>query len=423
MDNTNSIKLTKSLVDKMKPAEGKDQVFYRDEHLKGFALRVTLSGMKSFVVETRIEGKVKRITLGKYGAITVEEARKKAKDLLGQIARGNNPIAEKKSNKIKLLTLDSVFNDYLKAHKDLKEFTVMDYRNVLRQVMADWLNKPLISISREMIAKRHAEYGTVNSKARSNYAMRVLRAVFNFAVHEYQLENGQPIISVNPVEYLSHTRSWFRVDRKNTVIKCHQLAQWHIGLMKLTEQEDYSQAMMWRDYFLLILFTGLRRMEAASLPWKDIDFKSRTLTVQDTKNREVHTLPMSDFLYELFLRRKQHKTSEFIFPSDSKTGHIMEPRKAMLKVAELSGVSFTVHDLRRTFATTAESLDLPAYALKRLLNHKMTHDVTAGYIMRDVERLRKPMQRISDFLVRQMSFDTELSEDSTENSLKKLEVI
>lgn len=65
-------------------------------------------------------------------------------------------------------------------------------------------------------------------------------------------------------------------------------------------------------------------------------------------------------------------------------------------------MSFTVHDLRRTFATTTESLDLPAYALKRLLNHKMNTDVTAGYIVRDVERLRKPMQRISDFLVRQM---------------------
>jgi integrase len=411
MNNKIAVKLTKSIVDKINPVLNKDQVFYRDENLKGFALRVTSTGMKSFVVETRIEGKVKRITLGKYGVITVEEARKQAKTLLGQIARGDNPIAEKKSNKIKLMTLDSVFNDYLKARKDLKEFTVTDYKNVLRQVMPDWLNKPLINITREMIAKRHAEYGVTNSKARSNYAMRVLRAVFNFAVHEYQLENGQSIISINPVEYLSHTRSWFRVDRKSTVIKSHQLAEWHEGLMLLAEQEDYPQAMMWRDYFLLILFTGLRRMEAASLPWKDIDFKARTFTVQDTKNREIHTLPMSDFLYELFLRRKQVKTSEFVFPAPSKTGHIMEPRKAMLKVAELSGVTFTVHDLRRTFATTAESLDLPAYALKRLLNHKMTHDVTAGYIMRDVERLRKPMQRITDYLIKQMAGSLEVLDE------------
>ncbi len=328
--------------------------------------------------------------------------------MLGQIAKGDNPIAEKKANKIKSMTLSQVFHNYLKARKDLKSLTIKDYQGILKQVMPDWLDKPLINITREMIAKRHAQYGQTNSKARANYSMRVLRAVFNFAVHEYQLDDGQPVVAVNPVEYLSHTRSWFRVDRKSTVIKSHQFAAWHEGLTRLGEQDDYPQAMMWKDYFLLILFTGLRRMEAASLCWNDVDFKAKTFTVQDTKNREIHTLPMSDFLYDLLWRRKQFKSSEFVFPAPSKTGHVMEPRKAMLKVAELSGVSFTVHDLRRTFATTAESLDLPAYALKRLLNHKMTNDVTAGYIMRDVGRLRKPMQRISDFLLSQMSCDVEV---------------
>jgi integrase len=160
---------------------------------------------------------------------------------------------------------------------------------------------------------------------------------------------------------------------------------------------------MWRDYFLLILFTGMRRVEAASLRWKNVDMQLKTFTLQDTKNRETHTLPMSDFLYELFFRRNQLKSSEFVFPAKSRTGHILEPRKAMLKIAELSGVPFTIHDLRRTFATTADGLDLPAYALKRLLNHKMSNDVTAGYIMLDVERLRKPMQMITDFLIENMA--------------------
>ncbi|STX39016.1 tyrosine-type recombinase/integrase [Legionella feeleii] len=408
METSKSIKLTKSVIDKIKSIEGKDQVFYRDEQLKGFALRVTSNGVKSFIVETRIANKVKRITLGKYGQLTAEEARKQAKHVLGQIAKGDNPIAEKKANKIRTMSLKQVFNDYLKARKDLKSLTIKDYQGVLQQVMSDWLDKPLINITREMIAKRHAQYGQTNSKARANYAMRVLRAVFNFAVHEYQLDDGQPVVAVNPVEYLSHTRSWFRVDRKSTFIKGHQLAAWHEGLTRLGEEGDYPQAMMWKDYFLLILFTGLRRMEAASLRWNDVDFKAKTFSVQDTKNREIHTLPMSDFLYELLWRRKQFKVSEFVFPAPSQTGHIIEPRKAMLKVAELSGVPFTVHDLRRTFATTAESLDLPAYALKRLLNHKMTNDVTAGYIMRDVERLRKPMQRITDFLIKQMAVSIEI---------------
>jgi hypothetical protein len=58
---------------------------------------------------------------------------------------------------------------------------------------------------------------------------------------------------------------------------------------------------------------------------------------------------------------------------------------------ELSGIKFTIHDPRRTFITTAESLDILAYALKRLLNHKMNNDVTSGYLIIDVEHLRKPM--------------------------------
>jgi len=80
----------------------------------------------------------------------------------------------------------------------------------------------------------------------------------------------------------------------------------------------------------------------------------------------------------------------------------MESRKQIDKVVASSGIHFTVHDLRRTFITIAESLDIPAYALKRLLNHKMHNDVTAGYIVSDVERLRKPMQKITDFMLKRM---------------------
>ena len=73
-----------------------------------------------------------------------------------------------------------------------------------------------------------------------------------------------------------------------------------------------------------------------------------------------------------------------------------------MRIRELSGVMFTIHDLRRTFITIAESLDIPVYALKRLLNHKMSSDVTAGYVIMDIERLRKPMQMITDTLLKLM---------------------
>ena len=74
----------------------------------------------------------------------------------------------------------------------------------------------------------------------------------------------------------------------------------------------------------------------------------------------------------------------------------------MNKVIDACGITFILHDLRRTFITLAEGLDISAYAVKRLINHKMSHDITSGYIIHDVERLRKPMQQLTDYLCKCM---------------------
>lgn len=174
------------------------------------------------------------------------------------------------------------------------------------------------------------------------------------------------------------------------------MAPWYEGIQKLENE-------ILRDYLLLIIFTGLRRQEAAKLRRDQVDFKARSLTITDTKNRESHTLPLPDYLLNLLRNRLQNTSSEFVFPGPGAAGHIIEPRKQIAKVIATSGITFTVHDLRRTFITVAESLDIPAYALKRLLNHKMQSDVTSGYIMTDVERLRKPMQQITDFILKAMN--------------------
>ena len=156
---------------------------------------------------------------------------------------------------------------------------------------------------------------------------------------------------------------------------------------------------MTRDYLHFLLFTGLRRSEASNLTWSNVDFKERTFTILDTKNKESHTLPFSDFTQKLLERRFSSNPSPYVFPSPLREDKpLIEPRTAIQRVTELSGISFTCHDLRRTFITIAESLDIPAYALKRLLNHKDSNDVTSGYIIKNVERLRQPINQISMFI-------------------------
>jgi len=288
-----------------------------------------------------------------------------------------------------------VFKDYLKTRKTLKEKTISNYQQILDKGFTNWKNKPLLCITKDRVSKYHEKLGKEHCEAYANLAMRILRALFNFAAGQYEDAKGNSLITENPVRRLSQTRAWYRVERRQTYIKSHELKAWYAGLQ--TTQNEVL-----RDYLLLILLAGLRRQEAATLKWPDVDLAAKTFTLVKTKNNETHTLPLSDFLYNLLLNRKKNQTNDYVFPGNGAAGHIIEPRKLMAQVTKASGVHFTVHDLRRTFITIVESLDIPAYALKRLMNHKMSNDVTAGYIIVDVERLRKPMQLITDYILKCM---------------------
>jgi integrase len=394
------MKLTKSIVDKLPtPAPAgvgqTSQKRYYDQSMKGFGIRVTSGGTKAFFIEKLIGKKLRRITTGKYPALTTELARRKAQALLGQIAMGIDPLAERRAAEAQRVTLNEVYEDYKKARKNLKPSTLYNYERVLNGPFDSWKNKALLSITKDMIAKHHEYVGKRHGEAFANLAMRVLRALFNFASSQYEDAQGKSIILENPVKRLSQTRAWYRIERRQTYIKSHDLCQWYQSVNKL---ENTTL----RDYLIVLLFTGLRRQEAATLKWEQIDLRHKTLIVIDTKNHDTHTLPLSDYLYDLLTARFQNKANEYVFPGSGAGGYIIEPRKQMNKVIKETNIVFTCHDLRRTFITIAESLDIPAYAPKRLLNHKMNGDVTAGYIMSDVERLRKPMQQVTDYLLKCM---------------------
>jgi integrase len=108
---------------------------------------------------------------------------------------------------------------------------------------------------------------------------------------------------------------------------------------------------------------------------------------------------------DLLVRRRAEVSGECVFPGQGICGCIVDPTRVIARVTELSQVSFRVHDLRRTFATIAESLDIPAYALKRLLNHSGAGDVTAGYTIITTNRLRKPMEVIATYLLKAMGVE------------------
>ena len=397
-------RLTKSFIDGLPlparaPSGQARQTLYRDDALVGFGVLVGSGGTKSFFVERRINGRVKRLSLGRYGHLTPAQARQKAQAMLGTIAMGKDPVAEKRAASARGTTLGEAFEDYLQTRRDLKPGTVANYRKCIDGCLGDWKRRRLIDIDKAQVEQRHRDLSK-RAPARANNAMRVLRAVFNHALAKYEDQSGKPVLQFNPVDRLGQVRAWNRVERRRDRVKPHQMAAWYRATLQLNEETT-------RDYLHFLLFTGLRKAEASFLRWDDIDFDDATITVRDTKNREPLVLPMSSFLTDLLERRWQARTSEWVFPSPKKPGQpLREPRAAVARLAKLWGHPFTLHDLRRTFTTTVDGLDIPHYALKRLINHSDRNDVTAGYITSGVERLRGPMQQVTDFLLEHTCAET-----------------
>lgn len=379
-----SLHFTKRSIEAL-PHPEKGQTLYRDTVLRGLGIRVGVRS-KVFFVEGQVQRRTKRVTIGRSDVISVDAARKRAISILSDMAEGKDPNAEKRREAQEATTVGQAFDRFFASRTSLADSTVDRYRRSCDLYLKDWRRRPLTEITRQTILKRHQRIAKENGEVTANNVMRHLRSVYNFtaAAHDQ--------FPPNPVSILTQARAWFPERRRRGVVGEHDLPAWWAAVM---EEPEYS-----RDYLLIALLTGMRRNEIASLRWDQIDLRERALHIPKTKNGDPLDLPLSDFLAELFeSRRKFTKPSPWVFPSSGRTGHIVETKKFTARVGERSGIEFTLHDLRRTFISIAESLDIPHYALKRLLNHRVGGDVTGGYIIIDVERLRQPVDAVAEKII------------------------
>jgi integrase len=287
----------------------------------------------------------------------------------------------------------------------------------MNRQFADWRPKPIVAITRDMVEARHREY-TALSPAEANRAMRYLRALFVFA-SDYRDSNGEAIIPDNPVRRLSAKRLWNRVERRTRYIEPEQLRDWWNAVQSLKNKPQYPSREVLRDYLLLLLFTGLRRNEALCLRWENVDLQRRTLCAVDTKNRSNHVLPMGRYLWDVMRWRRSASDSDWVFANPLTGKRITDPHRQIVNVVEKSGVPFSPHDLRRTFASIVSRLGdhLSYFTTKRLLNHR-TSDVTQGYIQFDLEQLRSAMQAVEDFVLEKVGVAAQRSKSNkaAENS-------
>ena len=151
------------------------------------------------------------------------------------------------------------------------------------------------------------------------------------------------------------------------------------------------------NYVMLLMATGLRKSEALSLQWGDVDWYKETFLVRDTKNGSSHHVPMSS-LTKWMLKKQQEvsRGSEWVFPARYGANHMTEPKSQLRRIKAATGLSFSLHDLRRTFATHANAQGVEYENIRRALNHKSGGSVTSQYIISQIETLRPVFQAVAD---------------------------
>jgi integrase len=398
-----TIDLTEKAIDRLPaPDPSGRQVLYWDKSLRGFGVLVSgTSPTKSYIAQRKIRGsgQTRRVTIERADLVTLKQARERAVALLAELGAGKDPKEERRNAARRTVTLRATLDAYLSARKNLAEKSRREYRASVERHLEGWLDLPLRSITPEMVEAKHEQIaagvaarnnggrrggGPANGAHSANGVMRAFRAMWNFATER------DPSLPSNPVKRLR--RAWYPEHRRENMVRPEQLPIFYKAVRELP-------SMTARDYLLLLLFTGMRRNEAAALKWDEIDFAERVIRLPAArlKARRKLDLPMSPFVRDLLIaRRAIGRESEFVFASDSKSGHIEEPKFPLNQVALATGIRVSAHDLRRTYITIAEGSDISPLALRALANHALGNDVTSGYVQMTVERLREPAQRVCD---------------------------
>jgi len=362
------------------PAPDKGRVDYYDEEVKKLSCRVSSTGNKSFVVVRYVNGNAQRVTLK---ATTVTEARKEATSVIDKINKGINPTAEKRKEEAEQTTLTECLEQYLTS-RSLKPNTIKDYRYKVSHDLAEWSDMPIVKITENMVMKKQKQL-TQTGTTVANASMRVLRAVMNYAF-------AVGMIEASPVGVLSRARVWHKNKRRSRIILAEQLQAWHEAVEALPNQKA-------KVYFLMLLYMGFRSSEALTLEWSSVNMKDKTITALDTKNHSDHTLPIPKALFP-HIKALHDLTggSKWVFSGEDTAKHMTVPKKQIAAIVETTGIEFSSHDLRRTFATIGEAVGVPLSMIKRMMNHVTTEDITTSYISTETDTLRENINKIGNFI-------------------------
>lgn len=361
MSSSSIAKITISAVESLPPHHT-----INDRDLKGFGVR-RQAGPPTYFVLKRIQGRLRRVTIGRHGSPwTPETARREAASLLMSIQTGGNPIRERDERRQRAATFAEVAGAFLDLHgRVLKPSTLEVYRALLKnQLNPTFARKPMNEIAPTHVASFHAKW---RSKPRTaNHAVALLSKIINWAPdHGFAAPAENPCAKVK--HYREGKRERFLSDSEVTALGDALRAAegkganpWVIGLIRL------------------LLLTGARLGELLTLRWEYVDHAHQVLRLPDSKTG-AKVIRLSQPALQILDALPRIDGNPWVFPGHIDGRHLVNIGKPWRAIRAAAGLpEVRLHDLRHSYASTAITVGGSLPMIGKLLGHSQTQ-TTARY--------------------------------------------
>lgn len=399
-------RLTDQIVKKaLPPVRG--QAMFWDDEIKGFGLRVTPGGAKSFILDYRADGRQRRITIGASPDWTVAAAREAAKKLKREVDNGSDPMGDRHDER-NAATMAELWEKYEREHLGQKsDRSQADEKSMWKNIILPRFGKmKLTSITASEIDSLHRDITNIRkTPVRANRVIEVLRKAFNLAIRwKWLKENPVTGVRRNPEEKRDRYLNKQEISALVTALNEHK-------------EQDSANAIK------LLMLTGARKSEVLGATWEMFDLENGIWTKPSshTKQRKLHRVPLSPPALRLLKEIKEESSSVYIFPGTDKKP-LQDVKRTWVTVCKKAGLVESVpkkdrkgkvvkdkngedvmelvpnvrlHDLRHSFASILVSGGASLPLIGQMLGHTQV-STTQRYAHLYDAPLRKAAEMVSD---------------------------
>lgn len=351
-------KLTPKLLDSLPPAKDK-RYEVRDELVTGLHIRVSTAGGKVWYLAARVDGISRRIKLGTYPVLSLKDAREKAQSLLRDIQLGTFQQRDFEPAP-PVLTLGDVIRQFITryAQRQTKDWkgteSILQRMNGLHPLPIDAIKRG--DVTREL-ERLISDIGARGGKGtRANRGLAAIKKLYSWCVDQGIVENS-PVVGLKPP---------IKEESRDRVLTDEEIVAYWQGC----ETEGYP----FEQFGKLLLLTGQRRDEIASMRWSEIDLHRGTLTLkaERTKNGSAHIVPLSRQALDILRSIPRFLGSDYVFTSTGKTpiSGFGRFKDRLDTFVGLGAEDWRFHDVRRTAATNMAILKVQPHIIEAVLNHK-----------------------------------------------------